>query len=118
GGIILAHYGDLLGRKRTFIFSMSLMAVATIGIGCAPTYASIGSAAPIVLLMLRIVQGAALGGELPGAWTFVAEQVAVHRVGFACSVLSSALAVGNLLAALAAVLINRLYQPAEVLAFA
>src|SRR5262249_7818465 len=69
GGIILAHYGDLLGRKRTFIFSMSLMAVATIGIGCAPTYASIGSAAPIVLLMLRIVQGAALGGELPGAWT-------------------------------------------------
>src|SRR5262249_3166040 len=117
GGIILAHYGDLLGRKRTFVFSMSLMAAATFGIACAPTYANIGSAAPIVLLMLRILQGAALGGELPGAWTFVAEQVAAHRVGFACSVLSSALSIGNLLAALAGVVVNRLYKPAEVLAF-
>jgi MFS family permease len=117
GGIVLAHYGDLLGRKRTFVFSMSLMAVATFGIACAPTYANIGSAAPIVLLMLRILQGAALGGELPGAWTFVAEQVAAHRIGFACSVLSSALSIGNLLAALAGVVVNRLYKPAEVLAF-
>lgn len=117
GGIILAHYGDLLGRKRTFVLSMSLMAAATFGIACAPTYASIGSAAPIVLLLLRILQGVALGGELPGAWTFVAEQVAAHRVGFACSVMSSALSIGSLLAALAGVIVNHLYKPAEILAF-
>jgi MFS family permease len=117
GGIILAHYGDLLGRKRTFAFSMLLMAVATFGIACAPSYASIGGAAPIILLLMRILQGAALGGELPGAWTFVAEQVAPHRVGLACSVMSSAFSIGNLLAALAAVIVNRLYTPAEILAF-
>jgi MFS transporter, MHS family, proline/betaine transporter len=117
GGVILAHYGDLLGRKRTFVFSMSLMAVATFGIACAPTYANIGSAAPVVLLMLRILQGAALGGELPGAWTFVAEQVPASRIGFACSMLSSALSIGNLLGALAGVIVNRVYKPAEVLAF-
>jgi MFS family permease len=65
------------------------------------TYATIGGAAPVVLLVRRILQGAALGGEFPGAWTFVAEQVAAPRVGFACSVLSSALSIGNLLGALA-----------------
>ena len=69
---------------------MSLMAVATFGIACAPSYASIGSATPIILLLMRILQGAALGGELPRAWTFVAEQVAPRRVGLACSVISSA----------------------------
>jgi MFS family permease len=118
GGIILAHYGDLLGRKRTFVFSMSLMSAATLGISLAPTYAMVGSAAPVILLALRITQGIAMGGELPGAWTFVAEQVAPNRIGLACSVLSSALSIGNLLAALAAVMVYRLYKPTEVLAFA
>ncbi|WP_245286744.1 MFS transporter [Bradyrhizobium sp. ARR65] len=118
GGIVLAHYGDLLGRKRTFLFSILLMAIATLGIACTPTYASIGIGAPIVLLLFRILQGAAMGGEMPGAWTFVAEHVARRHLGFACGVLTSALAIGNLLGALAGILINRLYQPAEILAFA
>jgi MFS family permease len=118
GGIILAHYGDLLGRKRAFVFSMSLMGVATLGIASAPTYASIGGAAPIVLLLLRVLQGAATGGELPGAWTFVAEQVPKNRVGLACGVLVSALSVGNLLAALAVTALSRLFHPWEILAFA
>ena len=117
GGLILAHYGDLLGRKRTFIFSMLLMALATLGMAFAPTYASVGGAAPIMLLMLRILQGAAIGGELPGAWTFVAEQVAANRVSFGCGVLMSALSIGNLLAALTGIVVNRLYQPAGILAF-
>jgi MFS family permease len=116
GGIVMAHYGDLLGRKRTFVFSVLLMAFATLGIASVPTYASIGSIAPILLLLLRIMQGAAVGGELPGAWTFVAEQLA-HRTGFGCGLLMSGLSVGNLLAALAGVLVNRLYQPAEIVAF-
>ncbi|WP_051334787.1 MFS transporter [Bradyrhizobium sp. Ai1a-2] len=117
GGLVLAHYGDLLGRKRTFVFSMMLMSAATLGIACAPTYATIGSVAPIILLTMRIIQGVAMGGELPGAWTFVAEQVAAHRVGFACSVLSGALSMGNLLAAVAGVTLTRFYKPAEILAF-
>jgi predicted MFS family arabinose efflux permease len=118
GGIVLAHYGDLLGRKRTFLFSILLMAVATLAMACAPTYASIGSGAPVLLLLLRVLQGAAMGGELPGAWTFVAEQVGRRRASFACGVLMCALAVGGLLGALAGLLVNRFYQPADVLAYA
>jgi MFS family permease len=118
GGVAMAHYGDLLGRKRTFVLSVVLMAIATLGVACAPTYGSIGSGAPIILLLFRILQGFAMGGELPGAWIFVAEQVGKHRVGLACGVLLSALSAGNLVGAVVGILVNRLYQPAEVLAFA
>jgi predicted MFS family arabinose efflux permease len=118
GGIVIAHFGDRVGRKKTFTFSILLMAVATLGIAVTPTFATIGSAAPVLLLMLRILQGAALGGELPGAWTFMAEHVSARRVGFACGILTSGLAVGNLLGALSAVLVNTLFTPENVLAFA
>src|SRR5690606_9226920 len=66
GGIVLAHFGDLLGRKRMFLFSILLMAVPTLLIGLLPTYATVGIAAPLLLLLLRIAQGAAIGGEAPG----------------------------------------------------
>ena len=75
GGIVLAHFGDLLGRKRMFMLSIFLMAVPTLLIGLLPTYAAIGVAAPALLLLLRILQGAAIGGEAPGAWVFVSEHV-------------------------------------------
>src|ERR1700761_286494 len=71
GGIVMAHFGDLLGRKRMFIWSVLLMSVPTLLIGIAPTYATAGAMAPIFLLILRILQGAAVGGEVPGAWVFV-----------------------------------------------
>ena len=75
GGIVIAHFGDLLGRKRMFTLSIFLMAVPTLAIGLLPTYASIGIAAPLLLLLMRILQGVAIGGEVPGAWVFVAEHV-------------------------------------------
>ncbi|MEP6511899.1 MAG: MFS transporter, partial [Dokdonella sp.] len=75
GGILMAHFGDRSGRKRMFTLSVLLMAIPTLLIGVLPTYASIGYAAPLALLVLRILQGAAVGGEVPGAWTFVAEHV-------------------------------------------
>ena len=68
GGIVMAHFGDLLGRKRMFTLSILLMAVPTLLIGLLPTYAVIGLAAPLLLLLMRILQGAAVGGEVPGAW--------------------------------------------------
>src|SRR6202041_3834818 len=68
GGIVMAHFGDLLGRKRMFIWSVLLMSVPTLLIGIAPTYATAGAMAPVLLLILRILQGAAVGGEVPGAW--------------------------------------------------
>lgn len=66
GGIVIAHFGDILGRKRMFTLSIFLMSVPTLVIGLLPTYASIGIAAPLLLLAMRILQGAAIGGEMPG----------------------------------------------------
>jgi MFS family permease len=118
GGIVLAHFGDLLGRKRMFTLSIFMMAVPTLLMGLLPTYAQIGLWAPLCLLLLRIVQGAAIGGEVPGAWVFVAEHVPARHVGFACGTLTSGLTIGILLGSLVATLINRLFSPQELLDFA
>ena len=115
GGIVMAHYGDKLGRKRMFTFSVFLMAVPTLGIGLLPVYAQIGMLAPLLLLLLRVVQGIAVGGEVPGAWVFVAEHVPPRRIGFACASLTSGLTVGILIGSLVAAAINRELTPAEVL---
>lgn len=72
GGVIMAHFGDLLGRKKMFSLSVLLMALPTLFIGLLPTYATLGIIAPLLLLFLRIVQGIAIGGEVPAAWVFVA----------------------------------------------
>jgi MFS family permease len=116
GGIVMAHFGDRTGRKRMFSLSVFLMAVPTLLIGLLPTYATAGYAAPLVLLLLRILQGAAVGGEVPGAWVFVAEHVPDRRVGFACGTLTSGLTFGILLGSLMATAINTVYSPEEVLA--
>ncbi|MFH5924674.1 MFS transporter [Roseomonas xinghualingensis] len=118
GGIVMAHFGDLFGRKRVFTFSVFLMAVPTLIMGLLPTYASIGVAAPVLLLLMRMAQGAAIGGEAPGAWVFVAEHVPARRVGLACGMLTGGLTGGILLGSLMASGINLAYSPAEVSEFA
>lgn len=118
GGIVMAHFGDLLGRKRMFTFSIILMAASTLGMGLLPTYSQISIGAPILLLLLRIVQGAAIGGEVPGAWVFVAEHVPVRRVGYACGTLTAGLTAGILLGSLVATVLNHVYAPAEIAAWA
>ncbi|MBD9483186.1 MFS transporter [Pseudomonas sp. PDM14] len=118
GGVVMAHFGDLLGRKRMFTLSIFLMAVPTLLIGLLPTYAQIGIWAPLALLVLRVIQGAAIGGEVPGAWVFVAEHVPARRIGYACGTLTAGLTFGILLGSLMATLINTLYTPAEVLDWA
>jgi MFS family permease len=115
GGIVMAHFGDLLGRKRIFMLSIFLMSVPTLAIGLLPTYASIGIWAPLLLLALRVLQGAAIGGEVPGAWVFVSEHVPPRHVGFACGTLTAGLTGGILLGSLVATAINKLYTPAEIL---
>jgi len=116
GGIVMAHFGDLLGRKRMFMLSIFLMSIPTLAIGLLPTYASIGIWAPLLLLGLRVLQGAAIGGEVPGAWVFVSEHVPPRHVGFACGTLTAGLTGGILLGSLVAMAINKMYTPAEVLA--
>jgi MFS family permease len=116
GGVIMAHFGDLLGRKRMFMLSIILMTVPTLAIGLLPTYVAIGIWAPILLLFFRVLQGAAIGGEVPGAWVFVSEHVPQRHVGFACGVLTAGLTGGILLGSLVAMAVNKTYTPAEVLA--
>ncbi|HEX5339238.1 MAG TPA: MFS transporter [Gallionella sp.] len=115
GGVVMAHFGDLLGRKRMFTLSIFLMAVPTLLIGLMPTYSSIGIWAPLLLLALRVLQGAAIGGEAPGAWVFVSEHVPPRHIGFACGTLAAGLVGGILLGSLVATAVNKLYTPAEVL---
>ncbi|MEY8770455.1 MFS transporter [Erwinia sp. ACCC 02193] len=105
GGIIMAHFGDSRGRKKMFSLSILLMALPTLAMGLLPDYASLGVAAPVLLLLLRLLQGAAIGGEVPGAWVFVAEHVPEKRIGFACGTLTAGLTAGILLGALVATLI-------------
>ncbi|MBQ0710918.1 MULTISPECIES: MFS transporter [unclassified Ochrobactrum] len=118
GGIVLAHFGDRFGRKRVFTFSVLLMGGATLATACLPTYATLGIAAPVLLTLLRIMQGIAVGGEVPGAWTFVAEHAPANRVGLACGLLSSGFTFGILLGSLIAALINWIYTPEQVAAYA
>ncbi|EKY3119002.1 MFS transporter [Cronobacter turicensis] len=106
GGIIMAHFGDLVGRKKMFTLSILLMAVPTLLIGLLPDYAALGIAAPVLLLLMRILQGAAIGGEVPGAWVFVAEHVPEKRIGIACGTLTAGLTVGILLGSVVATIIN------------
>lgn len=117
GGIVIAHFGDLLGRKKMFTLSILLMAVPTLGMGLLPRYASVGALAPIALLSLRILQGAAIGGEVPGAWVFVSEHVPERHTGFAVGTLTAGLTAGILLGSLVATSVNTAFSPDEVIAF-
>ncbi|MCX7205391.1 MAG: MFS transporter [Proteobacteria bacterium] len=118
GGIAMAHFGDLLGRKKMFTLSILMMALPTLMIGLLPTYQQIGVLAPLCLLALRILQGAAIGGEVPGAWVFVAEHAPERHTGLACSLITSGLTLGILLGALIAMAMNSLFSPAELEAWA
>ena len=114
GGIVMAHFGDKVGRKKMFSLSILLMALPTLAIGALPTYASIGIAAPILMLLMRVLQGAAIGGEVPGAWVFVAEHVPEKRIGFACGTLTAGLTAGILLGSLVATVLNTTLSPAAM----
>lgn len=96
GGIVLATIGDFIGRKRMFAFTLALLAVPTIAIGLLPGYAQIGIAAPLLLLLCRMVQGLSIGGELPGALVFTSESVPSRNIGLSCGILAASLAVGSM----------------------
>src|SRR3984893_5764575 len=81
GALVFGRLGDLVGRKHTFLITMSIMGGATFLVGLLPSYASIGVAAPILLVALRLLQGLALGGEYGGAAIYVAEHAPAGRRG-------------------------------------
>lgn len=100
GSIVFGHFGDRIGRKRMLVISLVLMGIATFLIGLLPTYAAIGVAAPILLMVLRFVQGFALGGEWGGAVLLVVEHAEPRRRAFLGSFPQVGLALGLTLSTL------------------
>ena len=98
GGVVFGHFGDRVGRKKMLVVSLMMMGVATFAIGLLPTYATIGVAAPILLLVCRLVQGFAVGGEWGGAVLMAAEHGSDDRRGFWSSWPQAGVPLGNLLA--------------------
>lgn len=82
GALFFGRLGDLIGRKYTFLVTLVIMGLSTFLIGCVPAYETIGFAAPMIVLLLRLLQGLALGGEYGGAATYVAEHSPLHQRGF------------------------------------
>jgi MHS family shikimate/dehydroshikimate transporter-like MFS transporter len=100
GGALFGHFGDRLGRKSMLVLTLFIMGLSTFCIGLLPTYASIGVLAPILLILLRIVQGIGLGGEWGGASLMVLEHAAADKRGFYTSFVQIGFPIGLVLATL------------------
>ena len=112
GALVFGWFGDRTGRKTTFLVTITLMGVATVAIGLLPDYEQIGLAAPILLLIMRVLQGFALGGEYGGAAIYVAEHAPQKKRGLLTGWIQTTAAIG-LIGALSAILITRQIVGAE-----
>ncbi|MET1111143.1 MAG: MFS transporter, partial [Allosphingosinicella sp.] len=108
GAVLFGYLGDRLGRKYTFLVTITLMGVATAAVGLIPSYAAIGMAAPAILVFLRVLQGLALGGEYGGAAIYVAEHAPRNKRGYYTSFIQAGV-IGGFLLSLAVVLISELF---------
>jgi MFS family permease len=106
GALVFGRLGDLIGRKHTFLLTLMLMGGSTFLIGLIPSYSSIGYAAPILVLILRLMQGLALGGEYGGAATYVAEHAPVNKRGFFTSWIQTT-ATGGLFLSLGIIVVTK-----------
>jgi MFS family permease len=113
GALVFGSLGDLIGRKYTFLVTMTLMGISTFVVGLLPGYATIGITAPVLFILFRLMQGLALGGEYGGAATYVAEHAPHGRRGFYTSWIQTTATVGLFLS-LVVILLLRLYlTPAQ-----
>ena len=117
GGLVFGHYGDKLGRKTMLVTTLVMMGVATFFIGCLPTHASIGMAAPVLLVILRFIQGFGVGGEWGGAVLMAVEHGHAGRRGFYASWAQAGVPVGLLLATGIFTLLNAQLTEAQFLAW-
>jgi MFS family permease len=106
GALVFGRLGDLIGRKYTFLLTLIIMGASTFAIGLVPGYEKIGYAAPIIILLLRLLQGLALGGEYGGAATYVAEHAPANRRGFFTSWIQTTATLGLFLS-LGIILVTR-----------
>ena len=98
GALVFGRVGDIVGRKYTFLVTIAVMGAATFAVGLLPTFQAIGWAAPVLLVLLRLLQGLALGGEYGGAATYVAEHAAENRRGYDTSWIQTTATLGFFLA--------------------
>ncbi|RYF49752.1 MAG: MFS transporter [Comamonadaceae bacterium] len=108
GAAVAGHYGDRIGRKKVMLVTIVAMGVSTVLIGLLPTYATVGVAAPLMLVAIRIVQGLALGGEWGGGALMIAERAPAERRGFLTSFVQVGASIGNLLSTGALLLLSAL----------
>jgi MFS family permease len=112
GALFFGRFGDIIGRKYTFLITMTVMGLATFTVGLIPNYATIGIAAPIIFIACRLLQGLALGGEYGGAATYVAEHAPADRRGYYTSWIQTTATLG-LLVSLLVILLLRQSMPEE-----
>ena len=112
GAVLFGYLGDILGRKYTFLVTITLMGIATAGIGLVPGYAAIGALAPGLIILFRILQGLALGGEYGGAAIYVVEHAPPKRAGYLSSYIQASV-VGGFILSLVVVLTTKSLMPAE-----
>ncbi|SOE87833.1 MFS transporter, MHS family, proline/betaine transporter [Burkholderia sp. YR290] len=115
GGILLGHIGDRIGRRPALGMSVGGMALASALIGCVPTYAAIGMAAPLLLLALRCVQGLSAGGEIGGAQAYMTEVAPDRTRGYLTGLVSTGVMAGTLLGAVSSAFVHTVFD-AETLA--
>lgn len=108
GGIIFSHIGDKIGRKKTLVLTLALMGGSTVLMGLLPTYQAIGIAAPLLMVLLRLMQGLGIGGEWGGAMLLAVEYAPDHKRGFFGSVPQTGVTIGMLLATLALTIMTTL----------
>ena len=113
GALFFGRIGDLVGRKYAFLVTLIIMGAATALIGVLPTYASIGAAAPAALLLIRVLQGLALGGEYGGAAVYVAEHVPDGQRGFYTSFIQITATLGLFVSLAVILIVQNLMSPAE-----
>ena len=101
GAIVFGRLGDLIGRKRTFLITIIIMGLATFAVGLLPTYGTVGIIAPVLLVLMRVMQGLALGGEYGGAVIYVTEHVQRSRRGLSTSFIQMTGTLGFLMALVA-----------------
>ena len=118
GGIVMAHFGDKFGRKNMFMLSILLMVLPTFALAFIPGYETLGFLAPLLLIIIRIFQGIAIGGELPGAWVFVREHCQENHKALFLSCLNSAMALGILLGSVVFLTIHIFFSIEEITNYA
>ncbi|WP_267524583.1 MFS transporter [Campylobacter sp. MG1] len=118
GGIVMAHFGDKFGRKNMFLLSIILMVIPTFIFAIMPTYEQIGYLAIVILLLIRISQGIAMGGEMPGAWVFIYEHSPSHSKGLFLGLLTCGVCGGIVLGTFIALNLQIIYTEEQIKEYA